>query len=300
MVARAINDGRVFDLPLSPACFQVLRKRSKSIDPHLSDVAAIDRTIAASLHHLLKLAAEADDACDDPARRQALADSVKDADLVFTLPGRDDVELVPGGATKEVTLDTLSDYCTAVAQMLTYESVSDRLQAFGQGFCDTLPSSAMFVLSSTELSELAGGQVGGSDTPLWTREEMEQAIVAEHGYVKESPQVVHLIDVICHEFSPAQQSRFLEFCTGCPRLPIGGLRVIGKITVVKKDVDAGMSGSPLNKSGGFNAAAYMDPGLPSVNTCFKYLKLPPYPTKEELKDKLLLAVLNAGDSFDLS
>ena len=45
---------------------------------------------------------------------------------------------------------------------------------------------------------------------------------------------------------------------------------------------------------------FSDLGLPSVNTCFKYLKLPPYPSKEELKEKLLKAVNLSGDGFDLS
>ncbi len=39
--------------------------------------------------------------------------------------------------------------------------------------------------------------------------------------------------------------------------------------------------------------------LPSVMTCFNYLKLPDYSTKAVLKDKLLLAI-NEGAEFHLS
>lgn len=80
------------------------------------------------------------------------------------------------------------------------------------------------------------------------------------------------MDVVSNQFAPKEQSKFLEFCTGCPRLPVGGLAKIGKIIVVKKDVE--VSGSRGGETPGDQY-----PELPSVNTCFKYLKLPRWSTR---------------------
>ena len=56
-----------------------------------------------------------------------------------------------------------------------------------------------------------------------------------------------------------------EFCTGCPRLPVGGIGGIGKITVVRRGENNG--GFELDEESARQS-------LPTVNTCFKYLKLP--------------------------
>ena len=53
-----------------------------------------------------------------------------------------------------------------------------------------------------------------------TRDELSAAIECAHGYTPESPEIAHLLDILC-EFSPAQQQMFLVFLTGSPRLPIG-------------------------------------------------------------------------------
>lgn len=43
-----------------------------------------------------------------------------------------------------------------------------------------------------------------------------------------------------------------------------------------------------------------DEHLPSVNTCFVYLKLPEYSSKKVLHERLLYAMTHGQNSFDLS
>lgn len=94
--------------------------------------------------------------------------------------------------------------------------------------------------------------------------ELRDCVVAAHGYTVDSEEVQQLIDVLCNEFSPAEQRLFLVYLTGCARLPIGGLPAVQpKITVVRKGEDYSASRD-----------------LPSCNTCFHFLKLPSYPTRE--------------------
>ena len=86
---------------------------------------------------------------------------------------------------------------------------------------DCLPSSALFLLSPAEIAELSCGS-SLERGHMWTGEEMTAAVCADHGYTNESDQVLWLVDVVSNQFAPKEQSKFLEFCTGCPRLPVGG------------------------------------------------------------------------------
>ncbi|XP_073287502.1 E3 ubiquitin-protein ligase UPL4-like [Primulina huaijiensis] len=86
------------------------------------------------------------------------------------------------------------------------------------------------------------------------------------------------------EFNREQQRAFLQFVTGAPRLPTGGLASLNpKLTIVRK-----------------HCGKWIDADLPSVMTCANYLKLPPYSTKEVMKEKLLYAITEGQGSFHLS
>ena len=97
------------------------------------------------------------------------------------------------------------------------------------------------------------------------------------GYTADSQGYILFLEVL-DELDTAERKDFLEFATGCPSLPPGGLANLHpRLTVVKKTVDG-------------------DPGLsyPSVNTCHHYVKMPEYSTRESLKGKLLRAVATKG------
>lgn len=46
--------------------------------------------------------------------------------------------------------------------------------------------------------------------------------------------------------------------------------------------------------------ARVDASLPTVNTCFHYLKLPPYSSLETMRDRLRYAISEGQGSFQLS
>ncbi|KAG4152318.1 hypothetical protein ERO13_D04G115800v2 [Gossypium hirsutum] len=92
-----------------------------------------------------------------------------------------------------------------------------------------------------------------------------------------------LLEII-QEFEYSQRRAFLQFVTGAPRLPPGGLAsLIPKLTIVRK-----------------HSSNCADTELPSVMTCANYLKLPPYSSKEKMKEKLLYAISEGQGSFHLS
>lgn len=101
---------------------------------------------------------------------------------------------------------------------------------------------------------------------------------------------------------------------GAPRLPPGGLGALQpRLTVVRKHVASqGQESNPSNPSTPINqgsepanaaapaAVAPADRELPSVMTCANYIKLPPYSSKEALRDRLMYAMTEGQGSFDLT
>ena len=69
---------------------------------------------------------------------------------------------------------------------------------------------------------------------------------------------------------------FLRFATGTDRTPVGGLMDV-KLTIQR-------TGDPTK--------------LPVSHTCFNILGLPDYPSKEEMRKKLLIAIEN-NEGFGL-
>jgi len=88
------------------------------------------------------------------------------------------------------------------------------------------------------------------------------------------------------EFTSEERRKFLRFITGSPRLPPGGFKGLSpKLTFVRKEEE------PPFKPDNY---------LPSVNTCFLYLKLPDYSSKEIMKENLLKAIEHGQSGFSLS
>ena len=78
--------------------------------------------------------------------------------------------------------------------------------------------------------------------------------------------MVQLVEIL-EELSMEEQRAFLQFVTGAPRLPTGGLAALSpKLTIVRKHTSTGVG-------------SLCDMDLPSVMTCANYLKLPPYTNK---------------------
>ena len=108
----------------------------------------------------------------------------------------------------------------------------------------------------------------------------------DHGYTVDSDSVRNLFQIMAG-YDQDDQRAFLQFVTGCPRLPIGGFKSLSPpLTIVKKTFD-----SPEVRP---------DDYLPSVMTCANYLKLPDYSSKEIMREKLRLAAAEGQYCFHLS
>lgn len=86
-------------------------------------------------------------------------------------------------------------------------------------------------------------------------------------------------------FSPEEQSSLLKFITACSRAPLLGFKFL------EPGLSIQMAGSMLDN--------HAPDRLPTAATCMNLLKLPPYRSAQQIRDKLLYAAQNAS-GFGLS
>jgi len=130
----------------------------------------------------------------------------------------------------------------------------------------------------------------GSSYHEWDMKLLSECTRCDHGYTHESTAVKNLFEIMC-SFNSDEQRQFLQFITGSPRLPVGGLRsLVPPLTIVRKSVEV------VSSSTNINADSY----LPSVMTCVNYLKLPDYSSLNIMKEKLCKAMKDGQLSFHLS
>ncbi|KPI88228.1 hypothetical protein ABL78_2652 [Leptomonas seymouri] len=165
-----------------------------------------------------------------------------------------------------------------------YEIALENLRQFQWGLLSVLELRALECLSNSELSTVLCGASREGDGLLFTEDELRTQTTVGNGYNSDSPHVEMFISIVGSEMTRAQQHNFLEFLTGSPRLPFNGLAGLGRlITVAMKDMEGAKELT-----------------LPSCNTCFLYLKLPPYSTRDIMKARLLLAVTEGRRNYSLS
>jgi E3 ubiquitin-protein ligase TRIP12 len=303
VVAKALQDCRLLDLPLAPLLYRLALGRAAG----LYDVRAVDAALGATLERLAAAAAAGPAAAVDGC-------PVADLCLSFVLPGRPDYPLRPGGADVAVTAANLREYVDAVVDATLGSGVAAQVAAFRAGFAAILPPEALAPFYEDEVEAMVCGT-----GEAWTPEGLAQVVRFDHGYTSSSATAAALLQVLAG-LDAVDQRRFVRFVTGTPRLPAGGLAALQpRLTVVRKlsaAAAAELGGSapggggtprsdpggalPAGGLGGAVARSAADGDLPSVMTCANYLKLPPYSSVAALRERLLFAIREGQGSFDLS
>lgn len=252
VIAKAIQDGRLLDLPLSAAFYRLLL--GKQLD--LLDVSSFDPALGATL---LSLRAVADAARALRARGAPEAEiealevngaRVSDLCLSFTLPGSPDWALCPGGEDVAVTASNLSRYLDAVVDALVGAGVAPLVDACRQGFQELFPpGESLRLFAEEELDVMLCGR-----EERWDVAALVENIKFDHGYTSASPPVVAALQVLT-ELGQEDQRAFLRFVTGAPRLPPGGLAALQpKLTIVcKHPTGGGGAGPSINVGAGDGA-----------------------------------------------
>jgi len=174
-------------------------------------------------------------------------------------------ELVPGGSSIYVTQENKQLYVEKYIEWLFEKSVERMFIAFKRGFYKLYKGEMTTHCDPEELQLLICG------SPVLDFHDLEKVARYDGGYTKTSPPVIYFWEVL-HDLDIEKKKKFLFFSTGSDRAPIGGLKNLS-FYIMKHGEDGEQ--------------------LPSSHTCFNYLLLPAYSSKEKLKDKLLLALENS-------
>ncbi|GMH39269.1 hypothetical protein BSKO_07167 [Bryopsis sp. KO-2023] len=272
-VARALLDCRLMDLDLNPLFFKIMR----GCPVDLFDLKIVDRSLGMTLE---KLQSAADVAKAN--RGPVLIDGspLEDMYIDFSLPGYPEYELRQINS-EFVTKATLQAYIDTVVNATLVEGIEHQVSAFRVGFEEVLLLDSLDYFYDDEFDILLRGT-----QEKWTVEKLNECVSFSHGYTRQSEQAQWLLEVLA-EFDGCKQRRFLQFLTGSPRLPPGGIGALSpKLTVVQR-LSIGSEGDSAND-------------LPSVATCVNFLKLPKYGGKEVMQKRLLVAINEGQFAFDLS
>jgi hypothetical protein len=270
LVGKAILDKRYIELPFSPVFWKMVQQKPVSF----VDLEEVDPDLHKFLCSLKEFLGEYE---KNPLRDKYQGVDVEDLQLYFTLPAYEDVELLDGGKNKLVLLENLSEYIELVVEKTLVQQV--QVNEFREGLCSLITLDSLLGFSADELEEL----ICGSHNDVWDLETLQTCIKPAHGY-SESSKIFQCLLKIMSEFDGPTQRKFLQFTTGCPRLPLGGFFGLNPcLTVVKKE-----EGDDSDKY------------LPSVMTCQNYLKLPNYSSEDILRKNLFFALEEGHQMFHLS
>lgn len=207
--------------------------------------------------------------------------SIEDLGFDFTLPGFPSIEMKKGGKDINVTLENVEQYVSLLVHWILVEGVSKQMESFREGFEQVVSLSHLKLFYPEELEML----FCGSGHAKWDVKTLHDCCHADHGYNMDSRAIKFLFEVLS-EYDVEEQRKFLQFVTGSPRLPVGGLKSLSPaLTIVRKTCEAGSSA---------------DSFLPSVMTCVNYLKMPDYSTVDIMRSKLKVAAEEGQNSFHLS
>lgn len=293
MMSISYRDQRMINLPLSNTFYKLLFKGLPSKMSYIEgiyDIMAFDSTAGTTLLKLYKFYEEImkikNDLTISTDKKLGLIEQLKfdgvkleDLAIDFTLPGYPNIELIPDGKNVILSNNNIEVYIKSYLNYWLNDGVALWFHHIKKGFSNFLDILTFKQFPIEDIHYFFHGE-----PLLWTVKELTSAIKCDHGYTSDSPVIGMLIECLV-EFTPEQQRKFLQFSTGSPLLPIGGLiNLKPQFTVVKR------------------VAENYNPNetLPTASVCFNYLKLPEYSSKEILKEKLLLAISEGGTVFTYS
>ncbi|XP_071443189.1 probable E3 ubiquitin-protein ligase HECTD2 [Hetaerina americana] len=173
-------------------------------------------------------------------------------------------DIKEGGADTPVTNENRHEYVTLYLDWILNSAIYHQFRAFYHGFHSVCDSKALLLLSPEEVEMLVCG------SPTINLREL-QKVTEYDGYNGDEPVIRYFWEVL-ESLAVDLQKKFLHFTTGSDRIPVGG-----------------MSEMPFKIT---RLPSVAEP-LPEAHTCFNQLVLPPYKSRETLRQKLIIAISNA-------
>lgn len=265
MVGKAVYEGILLELPLAQ---HFLRKvlPGRLGQAGAADLASLDAELDANLRYV---------------KRAGVAAADLGLTLAATTAGGREVGLLPGGrgAQVPVTEANAALYVHLMAHFRLNAETRAASAAFAEGFHCLIAPEWVSLFTPRELQELVSGRAGKIDV-----DDMRAHTLYQGGFHEDHP-VVHTFWEVMASLSAREQRLMVKFVTSCSRAPLMGF------SALQPNFCLSMAGHVGDKS---NAER-----LPTAATCMNLLKMPPYDSKELMKEKFLQAI-SLGGGFYLS
>eukprot|EP00917_Polyrhabdina_sp_WS-2016_P010650 GHVP01023467.1.p1 GENE.GHVP01023467.1~~GHVP01023467.1.p1 ORF type:complete len:688 (-),score=125.32 GHVP01023467.1:154-1953(-) len=165
---------------------------------------------------------------------------------------------------KKVTLDNRENFVKLKLNWIINESIKANFEAFAKGFETCCGDRFIRLFRPEELQLLICG------SPEFDFHKLKLSTIYQDGYTENSLTVQHFWQVV-FELNIEKQRKLLAFVTGSDRVPIKGLSSLA-FHIGRKGPDSQQ--------------------LPTAHTCFNFLLLPDYQSKDKLSRLLNLAIEN--------
>ena len=194
-----------------------------------------------------------------------------------------EVELVEGGSMKEVTNENLSEYLEAIIRYRMFDRTMPQLTELLLGFFDVIPEPALTIFDANELELMLYG-LPSIDLEDWQANTEYAGLFEDSG---SSSQVVQWFwEVVRDELDQEMRARLLQFVTGTSGVPLRGFAYLQGIDRnIKKFTIQGVDHKLIV--------------YPRSHTCFNRIDLPDYESKNDLLEKLKVAITTSSVGFDI-
>ncbi|KAK1293151.1 E3 ubiquitin-protein ligase UPL2 [Acorus calamus] len=265
VVGKALFDGQLLDVHFTRSFY----KHILGVKVTYHDIEAIDPDYFKNLKWMLE-----NDVSEIPDLTFSI-DADEEKLILYERTEVTDYELIPGGRNIRVTEENKREYVDLNAEHRLTTAIRPQINAFLEGFNELIPRELVSIFNDKELELLISGLPDIDLDDL--RENTEYS-----GYSPASPVIQWFWEVV-QGFSEEDKARLLQFVTGTSKVPLEGFSALQGISGSQKFQIHKAYGSPDH--------------LPSAHTCFNQLDLPEYPSKEQLEERLLLAIHEANEGF---
>lgn len=265
VVAKALFDSQLLDVYFTRSFY----KHILGVKVTYHDIEAVDPDYYKNLKWMLE-----NDVSDIPDLTFSM-DPDEEKHILYEKTEVTDYELKPGGRNIRVTEETKHEYVDLVADHILTNAIRPQITAFLEGFNELVPKELVSIFNDKELELLISGlpEIDLADL---------KANTEYTGYTAASNIIQWFWEVV-EGFSKEDRARLLQFVTGTSKVPLEGFKALQGISGPQKFQIHKAYGAPER--------------LPSAHTCFNQLDLPEYSSKEQLQDRLLLAIHEASEGF---
>uniref|UniRef100_A0A6U3VGG6 HECT-type E3 ubiquitin transferase n=1 Tax=Ditylum brightwellii TaxID=49249 RepID=A0A6U3VGG6_9STRA len=200
-----------------------------------------------------------------------------------TLGTKKNIELIPNGENVEVTNDNLPEYLEANLKYRLMDRIRPQLTELLLGFFDVIPEPLLSIFDFQELELLMCG-MPEIDLDDWEANTVYSGLFQDNG--GDDPVCRWFWEVVRENFDQETRARLLQFVTGTAGVPSRGFSVL-------QGNDGNIRKFSIH---GVDASQYP---FPRSHTCFNRIDLPDYKSKEELHERLKIAVSTSATGFDM-